>query len=325
MKSKNYFLLVVLIFFSGITSFSQTWQCGQNLTDDRDGQVYPTVLIGNQCWMAENLNYGNMILNVSGQGGQRMQDNGIVEKYCWNNDEDYCNGTNGKIRKGGLYEFKEAVQFYNGQPLQPVTGVCPEGWHIPSYAEINTLLVNLGGDVALAYAKMIPGGSSGFNAAQVGYRCTLSGSFLNGALGTDAVYYWISEQSKTNPAYALFLVLDKGMPQVQIWEFDKSIGASVRCLKNSSNSSPDILQNNTVLSGIFKENPSTLILDIQSPSRQSLDIAVYDVHGKVIIKVTKEILPGKNQVNIDIPYDLKGIFMVQIRNEKENLTRKVVF
>lgn len=57
---------------------TNVFQCGQSLTDSRDGQTYNTVQIGNQCWMADNLNYGTMI-NAS----QDQTNNTIVEKWCY--------------------------------------------------------------------------------------------------------------------------------------------------------------------------------------------------------------------------------------------------
>ena len=51
----------------------------------RDGQVYQIVEIGSQIWMAENLNIGNMI-NASDE----MQDNSIIEKYCYDDEESNC-------------------------------------------------------------------------------------------------------------------------------------------------------------------------------------------------------------------------------------------
>ncbi|HPD64824.1 MAG TPA: FISUMP domain-containing protein [Bacteroidia bacterium] len=322
MKLKDLFLLpgIMFLFFP---AHSQ-WQCGQNLIDSRDGQIYQTVLIGNQCWMAENLNYGTMILNISGQGGQMMKNDSVIEKYCWNNDEDYCNGTNGKTKIGGFYEFKEAMQYYDGQPAQPTQGVCPQGWHIPSYTEITALINSLGGDVSQAYTKMMPGGSSGFNALQVGYRCTLNGSFRNGAIGTDAVYYWISEQSKTNPAYAVFMVLDKGSPQVQMWEYDKSIGISVRCLKDVSGATNEIKPENLVLLYPVKRLSSLLYLSVQSPVSQRLDVKLFDLQGKEIVSSQHSLIAGKNSVNIDIPYELKGIYLIQLKTAGNCLTQKLV-
>jgi hypothetical protein len=58
-----------------------------------EGQTYNTVQIGNQCWFKENLNVGTMI-----PGDQEMTDNGIIEKYCYDNDPANC------AIFGGLYQ-----------------------------------------------------------------------------------------------------------------------------------------------------------------------------------------------------------------------------
>ena len=56
------------------------------LIDDRDGQTYQTVLIGDQWWMAENLNYGIQVNPFTG-GAADPIDNDIPEKHCYNNNE----------------------------------------------------------------------------------------------------------------------------------------------------------------------------------------------------------------------------------------------
>jgi hypothetical protein len=60
-------------------------QCGDTLTDIRNGQRYPTVLIGTQCWLGSNLNTGVMInLSVT------PTNDGVTEKYCYNNQASNC-------------------------------------------------------------------------------------------------------------------------------------------------------------------------------------------------------------------------------------------
>ncbi|MBE0640546.1 MAG: hypothetical protein IH599_00840, partial [Bacteroidales bacterium] len=80
--------------------------CIDTLTDARDGQKYPVVGIGNQCWMARNLNIGTMVSSVTGEGWHSDQtNNGIIEKYCHNNDSANC------VIYGGLYEWAEMMEY----------------------------------------------------------------------------------------------------------------------------------------------------------------------------------------------------------------------
>jgi uncharacterized protein (TIGR02145 family) len=154
--------------------------CGQPVTDTRDGQSYETVLIGNQCWMAENLNYGVMLDSCSDQSN-----NGIIEKYCYNNNPANC------LIYGGLYRWQE-------QQMQ----LCPNGWHIPTKEEFNTLWNYLGsnaggamkeqgtvhwnspnaGATNLSGFNALPAGSASFNYL---FPCHTR-TFLS--LGTDTWY-----------------------------------------------------------------------------------------------------------------------------------------
>ena len=66
--------------------------CGGPLTDTRDDQGYATVQIGGQCWMKQGLNIGIRI-----DGSNTQLDNGIIEKYCYDNNEDNCSLNNNPI------------------------------------------------------------------------------------------------------------------------------------------------------------------------------------------------------------------------------------
>lgn len=102
-----------------------SWSCGMVLTDTRDGQTYNTVQIGSQCWMAENLNYGALLT-----AGTAMTNNGIVEKYCYNNSTANCDVY------GGLYGWNEMMNY---TAVAGSKGICPKGWHVPTDAEWCTL------------------------------------------------------------------------------------------------------------------------------------------------------------------------------------------
>ena len=64
------------------------------------GKTYATVLVGDRCWLKENLDYGMRIDGLEAQG-----DNSTVEKYCYNDDPLNC------ITYGGLYQWGEAMQY----------------------------------------------------------------------------------------------------------------------------------------------------------------------------------------------------------------------
>lgn len=94
---------------------------GTPTVTDADGNVYNTVQIGGQCWMKENLRVGTRI-----DGSQEMTDNGINEKYCYDDDPSNCE------IYGGLYYWDELMQYTTTQGPQ---GICPNGWHIPTHAD----------------------------------------------------------------------------------------------------------------------------------------------------------------------------------------------
>ncbi|MCI0513962.1 hypothetical protein L0128_12170 [candidate division KSB1 bacterium] len=164
------------------------------MKDQRDGRYYKTVRIGDQIWMAENLNYGKLVGNCD------QQDNGMVEKTCYENDS-----TIGAVY-GGLYTWDEAMNWRYTEGNQ---GICPPGWHLPTLAEWQVLRQFLGVDSAGQQLKASKGdplpwdgnNSSGFTAipAGTGYQKYF------GRQGQWAVYWTATEY---NRAYAWFAQLD---------------------------------------------------------------------------------------------------------------------
>jgi uncharacterized protein (TIGR02145 family) len=209
--------------------------CGQPFTDPRDGKIYNTVQIGTQCWMKENMNVGTRIDAVVNQA-----DNGVFEKYCYNNLESNCDVY------GGLYQWAEAFQYLNGGtnsnswyplPAGPVTGICPTGWHIPSAGEFSVLFTFAGGEVTAAGANMKETGTAHWSSPNSG--ATNSTGFTG--LGAGRVYEnsFVDLTLKTSYWYALdfgIYGLTKGMfynaVAVMSSQPLKVNGISVRCLRN---------------------------------------------------------------------------------------------
>jgi len=105
--------------------FATNIPCPGTPTVEYEGQIYNTIQIFSQCWLKENLNVGSMI-----QGDQEMIDNGVIEKYCYNNEPDSC------TKYGGLYQWYEMMQYTIKQGTQ---GICPPGWHLPTDEEWKVL------------------------------------------------------------------------------------------------------------------------------------------------------------------------------------------
>jgi len=123
--------------------------------DERDMKSYTAVLIGTQCWMAENLNIGTRIDGGVDQTQNTPEE--IIEKYSYDDLEINC-GT-----YGGMYQWNEIMQYVTTEATQ---GICPTGWHIPTDDEWKVLEMNLG--------------MSQEQANLTGYRGTNEGSKLAG-------------------------------------------------------------------------------------------------------------------------------------------------
>ncbi|MBR4787773.1 MAG: fibrobacter succinogenes major paralogous domain-containing protein [Bacteroidales bacterium] len=105
--------------------------CPNPLTiTDVDGNTYHTVQIGNQCWMKENLRTTKYADGTSITQGS-IYDSGSAYWYYPNGESSY------KPTHGLLYNREAVMRNSNPSNANPsgVQGICPTGWHVPSYAE----------------------------------------------------------------------------------------------------------------------------------------------------------------------------------------------
>lgn len=188
--------------------------CGTS-TITYGGTTYNTVQIGSQCWFKENLNLGTRINSTTGQ-----TNNQIIEKYCYSDNEANC------TTNGGLYQWNEAMQYVTTQGAR---GICPPGWHIPTYADFTTLKTNVSndGNALKAVGQGEGTNTSGFSAMLAGFSMA-GGGFSN--FGSNA-YFWTSTDGGA-PSNAYDFVLD-GDSTIPAFGFgNKGSGFSVRCLKD---------------------------------------------------------------------------------------------
>jgi len=224
MIHKNVNLFAVILFCIGLTG------CRTNSLKDIDGNVYKTVTIGTQVWMAENLkttryNDGTAIPLVTNFDTWSAS---TTDAYCWFNND----STNKEVY-GALYNWYTV----NTKKL------CPAGWHVPADAEWTTMANYLEGenvtDSKLTGGKLKEKGTthwkspntgatneSGFTALPGGYR-SYNGSFnfieISG-------YWWSSTEYSATNVY--FWSIRYKYNLVYKYISDKPNGFSVRCLRD---------------------------------------------------------------------------------------------
>lgn len=191
------------------------------LVDDRDGQTYKTVKIGDQWWMAENLNYE------------------VDSSFCYNDSAEYC-GKFGRLYRWAATVGKSERECGHGYtcslPSGNIQGVCPSGWHLPSRVEWETLINAVGGkSIAGIKLKSTSGWNHsgdgtdafGFTALPAGYRLNHGDYYYKGGIAD----FWSStERSSNYYAYNMYLSYDNDFASPG--SNNKSYGYSVRCIQD---------------------------------------------------------------------------------------------
>ena len=165
--------------------------------DKRDDQVYKTVKIGNQIWMAQNLNYAI--------------DNGFGS-WCYDNEYKHCKNY------GRLYTYRTAMN------------ACPTGWHLPSSSEWQELVDYAGGEKEASYALRSQN-SEGNNL--FGFNILLGGSYESASWdGKNNKFDFISVWAVFITSSKSFYIFSRLIPRVVESNNSLTTGASVRCLKD---------------------------------------------------------------------------------------------
>jgi len=205
-------------------------------TDNRDDNVYQTVEIGDQIWMAENLRYLPSVVGPE-TSSQTIPYYYIYGYYGTNVNE--AKATDNYTTYGVLYNWTAAMDGDASSSSNPsgVQGICPNGWHLPSDAEWTELTEYLGG-TNIAGGKMKEVGTihwnspntgasneSGFNALPAGYKYTDNNFHHLGYYAT-----WWSSTSSSYNIYDRFLMHNS--QEVFKSESNSNNAWSIRCIKN---------------------------------------------------------------------------------------------
>lgn len=206
------------------------------ILDERDGQVYKTVQIGEQTWMAQNLNYAYTEMRYVDIG-----------HYCDSTSWCYDNKFENCTMKGRLYTWWAAIDSAKlgrdgsiasngGIYFLPDTvyGVCPIGWHLPTRKEWLTLFDEVGGqeNAGLNLRSQTGWGDSGAGTDVYGFSALPAGFSQADCCFNwydDYAHFWTATDVKG--AYAYYVNLYVG-DDVYIRDNSKQGGRSVRCMKN---------------------------------------------------------------------------------------------
>jgi len=190
------------------------------------GKTYHTVKIGNQVWMKENLDVGVRI-----SGALEQTDNGIIEKYYYNNDSvNYA-------KYGAFYQWDEAMQYSTVPGSQ---GICPPGWHIPTIEEWKTLKVfvsengNALKEVNQGILDGIGTNTSGFSALLTGHRTMYRFNNSNFESFGSSADFWSSASAGNYSPFIHLISSWAGITAGEGVEIDKKFGLSVRCIKDTN-------------------------------------------------------------------------------------------
>lgn len=186
------------------------------------GRSYPYVKIGNQLWLAENLDYkfayngGTLPIGVNGTPS-------TPSAWYYDNDE-ATYGVNGN-KYGLLYNWYAAKYLDDNKST-----LLPEGWHVPTTEEWDTLMNAVGGNsIAGTKLKSMTGWDSGNGDDSYGFTAFPSG-YYDGSfrrLGQDS-YLWTSNEINSMDAH--FRNLSTGTLLNSNW-YSKISGSSIRLVK----------------------------------------------------------------------------------------------
>lgn len=231
------------------------WKCidgriAMEFTDKRDKQTYAAVKIGEQIWMAENLNFAYPKLARSESETDSTESAALDSiSFCYNNDPANCE------KYGRLYTWAAALDsvavlgdsagFGCGyrvdcSPTYPVRGICPEGWHMPDttewFALKNFIEKQLGDTALVGYAlkstsEWISNGigsdTFGFKGLPAGY---LNVKNLKFSSFQREAYFWSSVAWDDEEGVNMSLEYD--YPAFDDWRDFKYAAYSVRCVKD---------------------------------------------------------------------------------------------
>lgn len=194
------------------------------MTDPRDGKVYRTVNVNGKTWMAENLNFSD------------STDYPVLKQnmLCYNYKEEYCDIMGALYnRAAAMNDERCAFQESCDLGSDPIQGICPDGWHIPSKFEVESLIEYVGDAKASTvrsvegWTESIGGGSDLYGLSFVGTGNMEGSEFKSAGKYTHAWAYYRSTDQ-------YYFLVQGAQNRLHLWIYGaEEMFVPVRCIKDN--------------------------------------------------------------------------------------------
>ena len=277
---------------------------------DNDGNTYSTVRIGNQCWMRENLRTTKrtdgtkMTLNASSNSTRPYYKNP-------------AGGASEVPVQGYVYNYVAASDSLLSFATSQIRGICPPGWHIPTYADWTELITYMGtkeeykcngnNKIAKALSSPLywPSSSSTCTVGNNPEDNNASGFSSVPAYSSTYCYYWTSENGRYTYWYNTASEVSRSQTSYL------SYFRSIRCLRDNSNGEPNSVNAPTVVTIDSTRNVtqnSAWILGGKITDNGGMPITEYGfiVGTSASVTIPTAAVVKKTTSNPTIPYTMAG-------------------
>ena len=277
---------------------------------DNDGNTYSTVRIGNQCWMRENLRTTKrtdgtkMTLNASSNSTRPYYKNP-------------AGGASEVPVQGYVYNYVAASDSLLSFATSQIRGICPPGWHIPTYADWTELITYMGtkeeykcngnNKIAKALSSPLywPSSSSTCTVGNNPEDNNASGFSSVPAYSSTYCYYWASENGRYTYWYNTASEVSRSQTSYL------SYFRSIRCLRDNSNGEPNSVNAPTVVTIDSTRNVtqnSAWILGGKITDNGGMPITEYGfiVGTSASVTIPTAAVVKKTTSNPTIPYTMAG-------------------
>ncbi len=272
---------------------------------DYDGNIYHTVVIGNQTWLKENLK------SLHYPDGSEITE-------VWAYDDDEANVET----YGRLYTWDGAMNY---STLEGSQGVCPDGWHIPTDSEWTELGTFLGGN-NVAGGKLKETGTEHWLSPNTGATNESGFTALPGGEYDDTHYQLLHEyavmwsSTETSGTYCKYRYLAYNDEALHTYNYYKDFRYSVRCIKNIVTGIDD----QGYIEKMIKVSPNPVndFLSIRFPDKicYPVRIDIYDVTGKLVQTANVNTIDDR----VCVSNLHKGLYLLSANIDGKNSIEKFV-